>query len=167
MSLKKYALAAAAAALLAPALSQAAIETKSITVNVTADVPNVAGLQVSTPDGWEGLPQNLPWDTARQALGELTGRVINVKSPAAITAYLSAPAQMASAADVVNLVVKLDNVIVPATAAAKITVANAAQAAAGRSLAFAIAPTVPADGYKQGSYGGQFHMIFESDIADP
>ena len=71
---------------------------------------------------------------------------------------------MASAADVVDLVVKLDNVEVPATAAAKITVANAAQAAAGKSLAFAIAPTAPTGGYKQGSYGGQFHMIFESDI---
>jgi len=164
MSLKKYALAAAAAALIAPAVSLAATESKSITVNVTADVPNTAGLQVSTPDGWEGLPQNLPWATARETLGELTGRVINIKSPAAITAYLTSPAQMASAADVVDLVVKLDNVEVPATAAAKITVANAAQAAAGKSLAFAIAPTAPSGGYKQGSYGGQFHMIFESDI---
>lgn len=164
MSLKKYALAAAAAALIAPAVSLAATESKSITVNVTADVPNTAGLQVSTPDGWEGLPQNLPWNTARQELGELTGRVINIKSPAAISAYLSAPAQMASAADVVDLAVKLDNVVVPATSAAKIEVANAAQAAAGKSLAFAITPTVPTDGYKQGSYGGQFHMIFESDI---
>jgi len=164
MSLKKYALAAAAAALIAPAVSLAATESKSITVNVTADVPNTAGLQVSTPDDWEGLPQNLPWDTARETLGELTGRVINIKSPAAITAYLTSPAQMASAADVVDLVVKLDNVEVPATAAAKITVANAAQAAAGKSLAFAIAPTAPSGGYKQGSYGGQFHMIFESDI---
>jgi len=164
MSLKKYALAAAAAALIAPAVSLAATESKSITVNVTADVPNTAGLQVSTPDGWEGLPQNLPWATARETLGELTGRVINITSPAAITAYLTSPAQMASAADVVDLVVKLDNVEVPATAAAKITVANAAQAAAGKSLAFAIAPTAPRGGYKQGSYGGQFHMIFESDI---
>ncbi|HEL7752260.1 hypothetical protein KZX71_15485 [Stenotrophomonas indicatrix] len=157
-------MAAAAVLLITPAVSFAATETKSITVNVSADVPNVAGLQVSTPDGWEGLPQNLPWDTARQVLGELTGRVINVKSPAAITAYLSAPAQMASAADVVDLAVKLDNVVVPATAAAKITVANAAQAASGKSLAFAIAPTEPGGGYKQGTYGGQFHMIFESDI---
>ncbi|EMR0603157.1 TPA: hypothetical protein RWN27_003630 [Stenotrophomonas maltophilia] len=157
-------MAAAAVLLITPAVSFAATETKSITVNVSADVPNVAGLQVSTPDGWEGLPQNLPWDTARQVLGELTGRVINVKSPAAITAYLSAPAQMASAADVVDLAVKLDNVVVPATAAAKITVANAAQAASGKSLAFAIAPTAPSGGYKQGTYGGQFHMIFESDI---
>ncbi|QXQ04522.1 hypothetical protein KX724_03375 [Stenotrophomonas indicatrix] len=157
-------MAAAAVLFITPAVSFAATETKSITVNVSADVPNVAGLQVSTPDGWEGLPQNLPWDTARQVLGELTGRVINVKSPAAITAYLSAPAQMASAADVVDLAVKLDNVVVPATAAAKITVANAAQAASGKSLAFAIAPTEPGGGYKQGTYGGQFHMIFESDI---
>ncbi len=47
---------------------------------------------------------------------------------------------MASAADVVDLVVKLDNVEVPATAAAKITVANAAEPR-GKSLAFAIAPT--------------------------
>lgn len=164
MSFLKHAMAAAAVLLITPAVSFAATETKSITVNVSADVPNVAGLQVSTPDGWEGLPQNLPWDTARQVLGELTGRVINVKSPAAITAYLSAPAQMASAADVVDLVVKLDNVVVPATAAAKITVANAAQAASGKSLAFAIAPTEPGGGYKQGTYGGQFHMIFESDI---
>ncbi|MFI8571140.1 MULTISPECIES: CS1 type fimbrial major subunit [Stenotrophomonas] len=164
MSFLKHAMAAAAVLLIAPAVSFAATETKSITVNVSADVPNVAGLQVSTPDGWEGLPQNLPWDTARQVLGELTGRVINVKSPAAITAYLSAPAQMASAADVVDLAVKLDNVVVPATAAAKITVANAAQAASGKSLAFAIAPTEPGGGYKQGTYGGQFHMIFESDI---
>lgn len=164
MSFLKHAMAAAAVLLITPAVSLAATETKSITVNVSADVPNVAGLQVSTPDGWEGLPQNLPWDTARQVLGELTGRVINVKSPAAITAYLSAPAQMASAADVVDLAVKLDNVVVPATAAAKITVANAAQAASGKSLAFAIAPTEPGGGYKQGTYGGQFHMIFESDI---
>lgn len=164
MSFLKHAMAAAAVLLITPAVSFAATETKSITVNVSADVPNVAGLQVSTPDGWEGLPQNLPWDTARQVLGELTGRVINVKSPAAITAYLSAPAQMASAADVVDLAVKLDNVVVPATAVAKITVANAAQAASGKSLAFAIAPTEPGGGYKQGTYGGQFHMIFESDI---
>jgi len=164
MSFLKHAMAAAVVLLITPAVSFAATETKSITVNVSADVPNVAGLQVSTPDGWEGLPQNLPWDTARQVLGELTGRVINVKSPAAITAYLSAPAQMASAADVVDLAVKLDNVVVPATAAAKITVANAAQAASGKSLAFAIAPTEPGGGYKQGTYGGQFHMIFESDI---
>jgi len=164
MPFLKHAMAAAAVLLITPAVSFAATETKSITVNVSADVPNVAGLQVSTPDGWEGLPQNLPWDTARQVLGELTGRVINVKSPAAITAYLSAPAQMASAADVVDLAVKLDNVVVPATAAAKITVANAAQAASGKSLAFAIAPTEPGGGYKQGTYGGQFHMIFESDI---
>lgn len=164
MSLKTYALAAAAAALLAPALSHAAVETKSITVNVTADVPNTAGLQVSTPDGWEGLPQKLPWDTARQTLLELTGRVINVRSQADIHAYLSAPAQMASAADVVDLVVKLDNVVVPATYANKIMVADASKAAAGQSLAFAIAPVVPDDGYKQGSYSGQFHMIFESDI---
>ncbi|WP_234003415.1 CS1 type fimbrial major subunit [Stenotrophomonas sp. MYb57] len=164
MSFLKHAMVAAAVLLITPAVSFAATETKSITVNVSADVPNVAGLQVSTPDGWEGLPQNLPWDTARQVLGELTGRVINVKSPAAITAYLSAPAQMASAADVVDLAVKLDNVVVPATAAAKITVANAAQAASGKSLAFAIAPTEPGGGYKQGTYGGQFHMIFESDI---
>ncbi len=71
---------------------------------------------------------------------------------------------MSSAADVVDLVVKLDNKVVPATAAAKIEVATESQAAAGKSLAFAIAPTAPAGGYKQGRYGGQFHMIFESDI---
>ena len=167
MSLKTTLLAAATALLITPAVALAATETKSITINVTADVPNSAGLQVSTPDGWEGLPQNLPWDTARQArqfAQGLAGRVINVKSPAAVSAYLTAPAQMASAAHVVNLDVKIDNVVVPATSAAKIEVANAAQAAAGKSLAFAISPTVPADGYKQGSYGGQFHMIFESDI---
>ncbi|HFK2907243.1 TPA: CS1 type fimbrial major subunit [Stenotrophomonas maltophilia] len=164
MSLKTTVLAAATALLITPAVALAAPETKSITVNVTADVPNASGLQVSTPDGWEGLPQNLPWDTARQELIELNGRVINVKSPAAISAYLTAPAQMSSAADVVDLVVKLDNKVVPATAAAKIEVATESQAAAGKSLAFAIAPTAPAGGYKQGRYGGQFHMIFESDI---
>lgn len=163
MSLKTYALAAAAAALLAPALSHAATETKSIIVNVTADVPNSVGLQVST-DGWDGLPQKLPWDVARQTLSELTGRVINVRSPADIHAYLSASAQMASAGDVVDLVVKLDNVVVPATPSAKIMVADASKASAGQSLAFAIAPVVPDDGYKQGSYSGQFYMIFESDI---
>lgn len=161
---RKIVLAAAAALLICPAIGMAAIETKSISVNVEANVPNTAGLQVSTPDGWEGLPQTLPWDTARETLGELTGRVINIKSPAAISVYLTAPAQMSSAADVVELAVKLDNVVVPATSAAKITVATAAQAAAGKSLAFAIAPTVPSGGYRQGSYGGQFHMIFESDI---
>lgn len=165
MHRKNFALAAAAALLIAPAISMAAVESKSITVNVQADVPNTTGLQVSTPDGWEGLPQTLPWDTARETLGELTGRVINVKSPAEISAYLTAPAQMSSAADVVDLTVKLDNVVVPATAASKIIVATAAQAAAGKSLAFAIAATEPGGGYKQGSYGGQFHMIFESDIA--
>lgn len=164
MSLKTTVLAAATALLITPAVALAAAETKSITVNVSADVPNTAGLQVSTPDGWEGLPQNLPWDTARQVLGELTGRVINVKSKAAIRAYLTAPAQMSSAADVVDLVVKLDNKVVPATSAAKIEVATKAEAAAGKSLAFAIAPTAPTGGYKQGRYGGQFHMIFESDI---
>ncbi|HGM5876225.1 TPA: CS1 type fimbrial major subunit [Stenotrophomonas maltophilia] len=164
MSLKKSLLAVAAVLLITPAVALAATETKSITVNVTADVPNSAGLQVSTPDGWEGLPQNLPWDVARQTLSELTGRVINVKSPAAISAYLTAPAQMSSAADVVDLAVKLDNVVVPATSAAKIVVATESQAAAGKSLAFAIAPTAPGGGYKEGSYGGQFHMIFESDI---
>jgi len=164
MSIKTVALAAAAALTLAPGIALAAVESKSITVNVQADVPNVAGLQVSTPDGWEGVPQTLPWDTARQELRELTGRVINVKSPAAISAYLTAAAQMSSASDVVDLKIKLDNVDVPATPANKITVATPAQAAAGKSLAFAIAPTAPAGGYKQGAYAGQFHMMFESDI---
>lgn len=164
MSIKTVALAAAAALTLAPGIALAAVESKSITVNVQADVPNIAGLQVSTPDGWEGLPQTLPWDVAREELRELTGRVINVKSPAAISAYLTAAAQMSSAADVVDLKVKLDNVDVPATAANKITVATAAQAAAGKSLAFAIAPVKPAGDYVQGTYAGQFHMMFESDI---
>ncbi|HBS56454.1 MAG TPA: hypothetical protein DEA38_12130 [Stenotrophomonas sp.] len=164
MSIKTVALAAAAALTLAPGIALAAVESKSITVNVQADVPNTAGLQISTPDGWEGAPQTLPWDTARQELRELTGRVINVKSPAAISAYLSAAAQMSSAAEVVALTVKLDNVTVPATAANKITVATAAQAAAGKSLAFAIAPVKPTGDYVQGSYAGQFHMMFESDI---
>ncbi|KAF1014007.1 MAG: hypothetical protein GAK31_03030 [Stenotrophomonas maltophilia] len=127
-------------------------------------MPNTAGLQVSSPDGWEGLPQTLPWDAARQELRELTGRVINVKSPAAISAYLTAAAQMSSAADVVDLKVKLDNVDVPATAANKIIVATPAQAAAGKSLAFAIAPVKPAGDYVQGIYAGQFHMMFESHI---
>ncbi|MGE6334595.1 CS1 type fimbrial major subunit [Stenotrophomonas sp. NPDC077659] len=164
MSIKTLSLAAVASLLIAPAVALAATETKSITVNVQADVPNTAGLQVSSPDGWEGLPQTLPWDTARSTLGDLTGRVINVKSPAAISAYLSAPAQMSSAADVVDLDIKIDNVVVPATAASKITVATQAQAAAGKSLAFAISPQAPSGGYKQGTYGGQFHMIFESDL---
>lgn len=164
MSLKTVALAAAAALTLAPGIALAAVESKSITVNVQADVPNMAGLQVTTPDGWEGLPQTLPWDTARQELRELTGRVINVKSPSAISAYLTADAQMSSAADVVDLKVKIDNVEVPATAASKITVATEAQAAAGKALAFAIAPVKPAGDYVQGSYAGQFHLMFESDI---
>jgi hypothetical protein len=164
MSLKTTLLAAASALLITPAIALAATETKSITVNVTADVPNLSGLQVSTPDGWEGLPQNLPWDTARGELGELTGRVINVKSPVAISAYLAASAQMSSAADVVDLVVKLDNQTVPATSAAKIVVATESEAKTSKSLAFAIAPIKPDGGYKQGRYGGQFHMIFESDI---
>lgn len=60
---------------------------------------------------------------------------------------------MASAGDVVDLVVKLDNVTVPATAAAKITVANASQAAAGKSLACRI-PTRAA-----GGRGGWSHWI--------
>lgn len=164
MSTKHAVLAAAAAFLFAPAIALAATETKTITVNVQADVPNLSGLQVSTPDGWEGLPQTLPWDTARETMGDLTGRVINVKAPVAISAYLTAPAQMSSAAEVVDLDVKIDNVVVPATEAAKIVVATEAQATAGKSLAFAISPKAPAGGYKQGSYGGQFHMIFQSDI---
>ncbi|MDR6095782.1 CS1 type fimbrial major subunit [Stenotrophomonas sp. SORGH_AS_0321] len=164
MSMLKHAMAAAAVLLITPAVSLAATETKSITINVSADIPNPNGLQVSTPDGWEGLPQTLPWDTARQELRELTGRVINVKSTAAITAYLAAPAQMSSAADVVQLKVKLDGKEVLATAAKKITVADATQAASGKSLTFAIAPVLPNGGYKQGTYGGQFHMIFESNI---
>ncbi|HHA2896850.1 TPA: hypothetical protein ACOFC4_004864 [Stenotrophomonas maltophilia] len=52
MSLKTTVLAAATALLITPAVALAAPETKSITVNVTADVPNASGLQVSTPDGW-------------------------------------------------------------------------------------------------------------------
>lgn len=164
MNLKNTLLAAGAALLLAPSASFAAVESKTITVNVVAEVQNTAGLQVSTPDGWEGLPQTLPWDTATGTLKELTGRVINVKSPAAISAYLTAPAQMASAADVVDLQAKINNVEVPATAASKIVVATDTQAAAGKSLAFAIAPVAPAGGYVAGNYAGQFHMIFESDI---
>ncbi|WP_338713238.1 CS1 type fimbrial major subunit [Stenotrophomonas geniculata] len=164
MSMKKYVLAAAAALIIAPAVSLAATESKTITVNVSAEVQNTAGLQVSTPDGWEGLVQTLPWDTATSTLRELTGRVINIKSPAAISAYLTAPAQMASAGDVVDLQVKLDNAVVGSTSANKISVATDQQAAAGRSLAFAIAPTAPSGGYKQGTYAGQFHLIFESDI---
>lgn len=163
---KKHSLLAATAALLiAPAIAMAATaETKTITVNAQADVPNTAGLQVSTPDGWEGLPQGPIWDTARETLVDSAARVINVKSPAAISAYLTAAAQMASAADVVDLDVKIDNVALPTTAATKIQVANATQAPAGKQLTFVISPNEPADGYKQGSYTGQFHMVFESDI---
>lgn len=159
MNIKNTLLATAAAMILAPATSFAA--DFPITVSVEAVIPGENGLQVSAVGGWDTITQPLRWDIAAQDLKPLNQQ-LDMKSNAAIKAFLVNDAALTSAGNTVPLTVAVNGKALSAGASASVDILTAAEAAATKRVGVDIRPTKPAGGYQEGKYTGVIYMMFES-----
>jgi hypothetical protein len=156
-------LAATAALILAPATSFAAKETFEQVINVTATVPNAAGLVVSDPTGWTQSAV-MSYNATTSSLNPVGGN-INLKSPAEIKAHLSfAPAlTSAGAGKSIPLKVLVDNVALESDPAKAKVVAAAGQATNVKPVNVKI-DRADSTALTAGNYTGVVNLMFESTI---
>lgn len=161
MSIKRTAIALAAALMLSPAAAMA--EEFPLQVTVEAFVPSPTGLQISPVGDWAGVTQEMRWNLASSKL-EPIQQQIDVKSGlGAITAYLTTEAVLASAANTIALAVNVAGQELKVGSAAAVEIASEAEAAASKRAAVEIvAAAAPTGGYAQGNYQGNVFMMFES-----
>jgi len=166
MNIKKTLLAATAALIIAPAVSFAA--DSAINVSVKAIVPDARGMSITTEGGWDAAQQVLRWDADADggdgAFEAFYGN-INVKSPAAIDAYLLETPTMRDGDKFIGLSVKLGGTALNVGAASKVNIATEAQAEIGKVVAAEINAVKPATGFEHGTYQGNVTMMFESAIS--
>nr|WP_313508411.1 CS1 type fimbrial major subunit [Stenotrophomonas geniculata] len=166
MNIKKTLLAATAALIIAPAVSFAA--DTAINVNVKAIVPDARGMSITTETGWDATQQVLRWDAAADggdgAFEAFYGN-LNVKSPAAVDAYLQATPALRDGDKSIGLSVKLGGAALNVGALNKINIANATEAAAGKVVEAKIDAVKPVTGFEAGTYLGHVTMMFESAIS--
>lgn len=161
MSIKRTAIALAAALMLSPAAAMA--EEFPLQVTVEAFVPAPGGLQVSPVGDWAGVTQEMRWNLATQKLDPIQQQVDIKSGLGAITAYLTTDAVLASAANTINLTVSVAGKVLPVGSATPAEVATVAEALASKRAAVEIvAAAAPAGGYAQGNYQGNVFMMFES-----
>ena len=163
MKISHTLLAAAAALVIAPSISFAAKQSYDLPINVTADVQDPAGLVVSDPTNWT---QNaiMSYNHLTDSLNPVSGNIM-VKSPESITAYLTSPPALTSAANGTSIPLKVlvDNTelgLVPGSAA---TVAAKGQATNGKSINVKIDRS-GTGALAIGNYTGTINVLFESDI---
>lgn len=162
MNIKNTLLATAAAIILAPATSFAA--DFPITVSVEAVIPAKDGLQISAVGDWNTITQPLSWDIAAQDLKPLNQK-LDMRSNAAIKAYLVGDALLTSAGNTVPLTVAVNSKALSAGAPAAVQILTADEAKATKRVDVDIQPIKPNNGYEEGSYTGVIYMMFESTAA--
>lgn len=130
-------------------------------VQITAQVPTDAFYVEPVGGNWMNDPQKLTWNPFRSEL-EPIRKQLQVKSTIGpITAYLLAPAVIASGTDNIGLDVKVGETVLTTASAEVVT---AAQAAPGLVIDFEVAaqPAVGAS-YVPGNYQGLVSMMFETE----
>ncbi|MCC7634820.1 CS1 type fimbrial major subunit [Stenotrophomonas rhizophila] len=161
MSINRTGLALAAVLMFSPAAAMA--EEFPLQVSVEAFVPSPNGLQVSPVGDWAGITQNMFWDIATQKLKPIQQQVDLKSGLGAINAYLTADANLTSAANTIKMTVSVAGKPLALGSAAAVEVATANEAANSKRAAVEIvAAAAPNTGYAQGNYQGNVFMMFES-----
>lgn len=164
MSFKKNLLAAAAALSIIPAVSLAA--DFPITVSVEAVVPAANGLQISGVGDFLTRTQSMGWNIVTEELQPIRGQ-LDMKSPAAIFAYLTTDAVLTSGANSLPMSVSVHGKSLETGVGKKVEVLTAPAAGAAdatRRVDVSISTAKPTGGYVEGKYVGQVFMMFESTI---
>lgn len=156
MNFNKIALAAG----LLVSSSVMAAERLEHTVNVTAQIPT-ENFYVQPVGNWINTSQILEYNVYTKQLAPLT-KQFDIKSTIGpVSAFLSAPAVIASGANTIPLTVSLANTALSTTPA---QILNKADAEVGKVVGLDIvAAAAPQAGYAPGNYQGVINMIFESD----
>ena len=161
MSIKRTAIALAAALMLSPAAAMA--EEFPLQVTVEAFVPAPGGLQISPVGDWAGVTQEMRWNLASSRLDPIQQQIDIKSGLGAITAYLTTDAVLASAANTINLSVNVAGKTLVVGSAGAVEIASVAEALASKRAAVEIvAAAAPTGGYAQGNYQGNVFMMFES-----
>jgi hypothetical protein len=148
--------AAAVAASLALGSSAALAETKTLDINIEANVA-VDGLLVQPVFGWDNNTQLMGWDHALEQLNPINRQITVRNTTGAINARLGAPARLTNGANAVDLVVKVNGVTLTTTAAPVVTAGDAATV---RNVDFNVTATKPAT-WVSGNYAGTVFLMFE------
>jgi CS1 type fimbrial major subunit len=151
--------AAAAAVAFALSSSVATAETKTLDVNIEANVA-VDGLLISPVAGWDNNTQTMSWDHALQQLTPINRQITMRNTTGAINAHLVAPARLTDGVNGVDLEVKVNGVPLTTTAA---PVVSAGDAATIRNVDFNVVATAPTT-WISGNYAGTVYLMFEGAV---
>ncbi|NBF14551.1 CS1 type fimbrial major subunit [Pseudomonas paraversuta] len=136
-------------------------------LNVKAIVPSATGLAVWDNTGWSTSDLNMAYDHNVKDF-KTVGGPLNIKGgTTAVKSYLVFEPKLLDASEVIDMEVKVGGVALKVGSAAAVDVATAAEATAGAIKEVQISAIEPATGYKEGSYAGAVHMMFESAPAAP
>lgn len=135
-----------------------AVDTKSKTVDITANIPTDA-FYVEADTGWDTAPQALPYNAVTQTLTPVQQRYVAKSTTGAISAKLDGVPQINSGADAILLDVEFNGVALTQTSAVVIpTAAAATESIVGFKVAAQPGP------YEPGSYSGTVNMTFETPL---
>lgn len=149
-----------ALALVASLSAQAAPITH--TVQLIADIPEVDFYVVPVDPSWLPLEQRLDWKPLTASLDSWSKDFDVKHSGGSITAHLDGqPAKLYGGAEVIDLVVSFNGVVLTTAA---LEVVTEAQAANNYRAAMSIVPTAPTGGYKPGKYTGNVAVVFDAVI---
>lgn len=151
--------AAAVAAVFALSSGVALAETKTLEVNIEANVA-VDGLLISPVAGWDNNTQTMSWDHSQQQLTPINRQITMRNTTGAINAHLVSPARLTNGVNGVDLVVKVNGVQLTTTAAPVVTAGDAATI---RNVDFNVTATAPAT-WVSGNYTGTVYLMLEGAV---
>ncbi|MCH4879839.1 hypothetical protein EQV97_20990 [Pseudomonas sp. TMW22090] len=153
------------AVLMSSSLAMAATE-EAITIQLKANVPGPT-FHVRPPasEDWSSV-QEIRWDTQRKQLIDWSKRLEVLSTTAGINAKLVSEPELISGANKIKLDVFVHGKKVETTSN---EVVNAAEAQAGRQVAFEIKPeqTTGSARHPEGNYTGTVALIFEPAAVNP
>lgn len=160
MNFHRTVIAAVAAAAFASGSGMVMAETRTLDVNIEANVA-VDGLLVSPVAGWHNNTQTMSWDHSLQQLTPITRQITMRNTTGAINAHLVAPARLTNGANGIDLVVKVNGATLTTTSAPIVTAGDAATV---RNVDFNVTATAPGGAtpaWVSGNYTGTVYMMFE------
>lgn len=128
-------------------------------VLVTAVVPTAAFYVEPVGGNWMNDPQEMAWNPFQETLEPIRKQLQAKSTVGAITAHLLSPAQIASGAEAIDLVVKVGGTSLTTSA---VEILSDTQAAPGVLVDFEVVPQEPTGGYQPGNYQGLVSMMFET-----
>ena len=135
-----------------------AVDTKSKTVDITANIPTDA-FYVEADTGWDTAPQALPYNAVTQTLTPVQQRYVAKSTTGAISAKLDGVPQINSGADAILLDIKLNGIALTTTSTEVIP----ASVAATQSFMMFNVDAQPGP-YQPGNYSGTVNMTFETPL---